>query len=191
MGKLKKQISIKLESNGENGGGGGSRSSSGAGSGNLFGGLVHHAAAKLTRRASESSPAIMAKMGVGTHSTSAHNQVPVQTIKCVVTFLDDSRHVFEVDRLAKGEELLEMVFTHLELIERDYFSLQFNEIVPSSSSTLNGVQNGLLATPTSTNGSSSAALESGGGHSGCSSSQVHLNNVYSVSAWSRFSFEGN
>ncbi|XP_017482818.1 PREDICTED: tyrosine-protein phosphatase non-receptor type 4-like [Rhagoletis zephyria] len=53
----------------------------------------------------------------------------VETIKCVVYFLDDSQHIFEVDRTAKGEELLDLVFRHLELIEREYFALQFTEMI--------------------------------------------------------------
>ncbi|UXI22664.1 NADH dehydrogenase [ubiquinone] 1 alpha subcomplex assembly factor 3 [Sarcoptes scabiei] len=54
-------------------------------------------------------------------------QIP-DTIKCVVHFLDDTEQIFEIDRSAKGKELLDAVFRHLELIENEYFSLQFTEI---------------------------------------------------------------
>ncbi|RWS16394.1 tyrosine-protein phosphatase non-receptor type 4-like protein [Dinothrombium tinctorium] len=50
---------------------------------------------------------------------------PVKTIRCQVFFLDSTQHTFEIDKRAKGEMLLESVFQHLELIEKDYFGLQF------------------------------------------------------------------
>ena len=46
-----------------------------------------------------------------------------------------------LQRTAKGEELLDLVFRHLELIEREYFALQFTEMLHhhyGSSSFLNG-----------------------------------------------------
>ncbi|KAK2709814.1 hypothetical protein QYM36_013479, partial [Artemia franciscana] len=48
-------------------------------------------------------------------------------IKCYVKFLDDSCHEFEIERNAKGMDLLNVVFDHLDLIERDYFGLRFCE----------------------------------------------------------------
>lgn len=48
-----------------------------------------------------------------------------RTISVTVLFLDDSTHVFDVDKRSKGSELLDEVFQHLELQERDYFGLQF------------------------------------------------------------------
>lgn len=48
-----------------------------------------------------------------------------RTISVTVLFLDDSTHVFDVDKRAKGSQLLDDVFQHLELQERDYFGLQF------------------------------------------------------------------
>lgn len=51
----------------------------------------------------------------------------VKTIRCTVFFLDDSQQTFEIDKRGKGQILLDMVFQHLELIEKDYFGLQFSE----------------------------------------------------------------
>ncbi|XP_026327235.1 tyrosine-protein phosphatase non-receptor type 4 [Hyposmocoma kahamanoa] len=44
-----------------------------------------------------------------------------------VQFLDDSQHVFQIEKKAKGSVLLDQVYQHIELIERDYFGLQFTE----------------------------------------------------------------
>ncbi|XP_058168479.1 LOW QUALITY PROTEIN: tyrosine-protein phosphatase non-receptor type 4 [Anopheles ziemanni] len=48
-----------------------------------------------------------------------------QTKPVTVLFLDESTHTFHLDKRAKGAELLEQVFQHVELSERDYFGLQF------------------------------------------------------------------
>ncbi|CAC5387592.1 PTPN4 [Mytilus coruscus] len=53
-----------------------------------------------------------------------------KTVTCVVHFLDDSQEVFEVDKRAKAQHLLDKVFGHLELVEKDYFGLQFIDIAP-------------------------------------------------------------
>ncbi|XP_054165930.1 tyrosine-protein phosphatase 1-like [Oppia nitens] len=66
----------------------------------------------------------------GTYNVRANElalQKNVRTIRCLVYFLDETQHVFEVDRREKGELLLDLVFRHLELIERDYFGLQFSD----------------------------------------------------------------
>lgn len=42
-----------------------------------------------------------------------------------VKFLDDTEHVFHVEKKSKGVVLLEQVYNHLELVEKDYFGLQF------------------------------------------------------------------
>ncbi|RWS30965.1 Tyrosine-protein phosphatase non-receptor type 4-like protein [Leptotrombidium deliense] len=52
---------------------------------------------------------------------------PLKCIRCQVYFLDSTQHTFEIDKRSKGEALLESVFQHLELIEKDYFGLQFVE----------------------------------------------------------------
>lgn len=48
-----------------------------------------------------------------------------KTIPCTVLFLNDTQHTFHLDKRAKGGDLLELVFDHLDLQERDYFGLQF------------------------------------------------------------------
>ncbi|XP_059613922.1 tyrosine-protein phosphatase non-receptor type 4 isoform X1 [Phlebotomus argentipes] len=48
-----------------------------------------------------------------------------RTIAVSVLFLDDTAHTFPLEKRAKGAELLNAVFRHLELSERDYFGLQF------------------------------------------------------------------
>lgn len=48
-----------------------------------------------------------------------------RTIPCTVLFLNDTQHTFHLDKRAKGGDLLELVFDHLDLQERDYFGLQF------------------------------------------------------------------
>lgn len=48
-----------------------------------------------------------------------------RTIPCTVLFLNDTQHTFHLEKQAKGGDLLELVFDHLDLQERDYFGLQF------------------------------------------------------------------
>lgn len=48
-------------------------------------------------------------------------------MRCLVEFLDNSEEIFEVERRAKGQELLDRVFEHLELLECDYFALRYSE----------------------------------------------------------------
>ncbi|TKR64803.1 hypothetical protein L596_025282 [Steinernema carpocapsae] len=48
-----------------------------------------------------------------------------RSITCTVFFLDMSQRQFQLDRNAVGQDLLERVFAHLELTERDFFGLQF------------------------------------------------------------------
>jgi len=44
-----------------------------------------------------------------------------------VVFLDDTCQTFDVDRRAKGQYLIDTVFRHLDLEEREYFGLMFND----------------------------------------------------------------
>ncbi|CAK1580006.1 unnamed protein product [Parnassius mnemosyne] len=44
-----------------------------------------------------------------------------------VHFLDDTQQSFQIEKKSKGSVLLELVFQHLELVEKDYFGLQFTE----------------------------------------------------------------
>ncbi|XP_013144040.1 PREDICTED: tyrosine-protein phosphatase non-receptor type 4 isoform X2 [Papilio polytes] len=44
-----------------------------------------------------------------------------------VQLLDETQQSFQIEKKAKGSVLLELVFQHLELVEKDYFGLQFTE----------------------------------------------------------------
>lgn len=46
---------------------------------------------------------------------------------CNVLLLDNTVHAFKVNKSDHGQVLLEMVFKHLELTERDYFGLHLND----------------------------------------------------------------
>ncbi|XP_071802883.1 tyrosine-protein phosphatase non-receptor type 4-like isoform X3 [Asterias amurensis] len=48
-------------------------------------------------------------------------------MRCYVGFLDDTEEIFEIERRAKGQTLLELVFNHLDLIECDYFGLRYSD----------------------------------------------------------------
>ncbi|XP_065205473.1 tyrosine-protein phosphatase non-receptor type 4 [Planococcus citri] len=67
----------------------------------------------------------------------ARDRGRLKTLNVTVVFLDDTQHSFQLDKHAKGNVLLECVFQHLELIEKDYFGLQFTEngSAPSLSNT--------------------------------------------------------
>ncbi|XP_043281323.1 tyrosine-protein phosphatase non-receptor type 4 isoform X3 [Venturia canescens] len=51
----------------------------------------------------------------------------LKSLSATVVFLDDTQHTFQLDKRAKGQVLLDLVFQHLELIEKDYFGLQYAE----------------------------------------------------------------
>eukprot|EP00106_Octopus_bimaculoides_P003360 XP_014770802.1 PREDICTED: tyrosine-protein phosphatase non-receptor type 4-like isoform X3 [Octopus bimaculoides] len=63
-------------------------------------------------------------------SEMAHDR-QLKTITCLVHFLDDTEEYFEIDKRNKAQALLEKVYDHLELIEKDYFGLQFLEVAPT------------------------------------------------------------
>ncbi|CAG9774075.1 unnamed protein product [Ceutorhynchus assimilis] len=46
-------------------------------------------------------------------------------LSIVVRFLDDTDHTFYIEKRAKGSNLLDQVYNHLELVEKDYFGLQY------------------------------------------------------------------
>ncbi|KAJ8340776.1 hypothetical protein SKAU_G00330670 [Synaphobranchus kaupii] len=48
-------------------------------------------------------------------------------VVCTVRFLDDTTHSFRINKQDLGQVLLDMVFSHLGLQERDFFSLQHSE----------------------------------------------------------------
>uniref|UniRef100_A0A0V0J345 protein-tyrosine-phosphatase n=1 Tax=Schistocephalus solidus TaxID=70667 RepID=A0A0V0J345_SCHSO len=67
----------------------------------------------------------------GSYSVSAA-ETPAQLsllkpITCNVVFLDDKSELFKVDKHARGQLLLDLVFEFLELLERDFFGLQFSD----------------------------------------------------------------
>ncbi|XP_066253598.1 tyrosine-protein phosphatase non-receptor type 4 isoform X2 [Euwallacea similis] len=47
-------------------------------------------------------------------------------LSITVKFLDDTDHTFHVEKKSKGTVLLDQVYNHLELVEKDYFGLQFS-----------------------------------------------------------------
>ena len=53
--------------------------------------------------------------------------MPHRLFAASIVFLDDSTHSFSLDKKAKGQDLLNLVYQHLELTERDYFGLVFAE----------------------------------------------------------------
>ncbi|CDW53251.1 protein tyrosine phosphatase 1 [Trichuris trichiura] len=76
------------------------------------------------------------RFGSGTYNvresemTGESIRIPHRPILCDVHFLDGTQRVFEVEKHALGQELLERVYDHLELIEKDYFGLQFTDLSP-------------------------------------------------------------
>lgn len=48
-------------------------------------------------------------------------------LSVTVQFLDETEHTFHVHKRAKGSGLLDQVYQHLELVEKDYFGLQFSD----------------------------------------------------------------
>lgn len=72
-----------------------------------------------------------------------------QTKAVTVLFLDETTHTFQLEKKAKGSDLLELVFQHLELSERDYFGLQFQPKCATTNSSTNnnkGDKNGSSGT---------------------------------------------
>ncbi|VDN50681.1 unnamed protein product [Dracunculus medinensis] len=53
-------------------------------------------------------------------------------ITCQITFLDNTQHSFQIERHSKGQILLDKVFDYLELVEKDYFGLQFTSFVETN-----------------------------------------------------------
>lgn len=90
-----------------------------------------------------------------------------QTKAVTVLFLDETTHTFQLEKKAKGSDLLELVFRHLELSERDYFGLQFQPKCATTTNSNNGSskrsKNGSGCNNGSTGGSEGTAisLESG------------------------------
>lgn len=57
----------------------------------------------------------------------AQRERKLKALSATVIFLDETEHVFQLDKRAKGSVLLDLVFQHLELVEKDYFGLQYAE----------------------------------------------------------------
>lgn len=51
----------------------------------------------------------------------------LKALSATVIFLDDTEQCFQLEKRAKGSVLLELVYQHLELVEKDYFGLQYVE----------------------------------------------------------------
>ncbi|KRZ80363.1 Tyrosine-protein phosphatase 1 [Trichinella papuae] len=69
---------------------------------------------------------------IGDAGRSAH-----RTLHCTVHFLDGSQHDFELEKHALGQDLLNLSFEYLELLEKDYFGLQFTDLMPGPDSMVN------------------------------------------------------
>lgn len=55
------------------------------------------------------------------------NQNQKDLIECAIVFLDDTQESFFLHKKSLGSMLYEQVFYHLDLIETDYFGLQFSD----------------------------------------------------------------
>ncbi|EEC11951.1 protein 4.1G, putative [Ixodes scapularis] len=51
----------------------------------------------------------------------------IKSLRCIVFFLDDTQHTFDLEKRSKGQVLFDLVFRQSELVEKDYFGLQFSE----------------------------------------------------------------
>jgi hypothetical protein len=81
---------------------------------------------KSTRNSKFFSFKSKTKMG---KETTVNNgiQVPKDSVECSIIFLDQSQESFFVPKKALASKLYEKVFYHLDLIEIDYFGLQFSD----------------------------------------------------------------
>ncbi|XP_046327998.1 tyrosine-protein phosphatase non-receptor type 4-like isoform X5 [Haliotis rufescens] len=90
---------------------------------------------KLWERITELHTMSMRLVSSGSYNVRASEMAHLQdrtpkTVTCVVHFLDDSCETFEIDKRAKAQNLLDKVFEHLELVEKDYFGLQYLDLPP-------------------------------------------------------------
>ena len=98
-----------------------------------------------------SGAAMAAAAAAGAVAAASLEKPSAKIIKCVVHFLDNTQHSFEIDvsffnlsikkdsvsdssgvfsflqKRFKGQCLLDLVFRHLELVEKDYFGLQYSD----------------------------------------------------------------
>ncbi|KAI1704687.1 FERM central domain-containing protein [Ditylenchus destructor] len=66
-------------------------------------------------------------------SSTSLGPAATQSYICTVYFLDDTEKEFQIQKNAVGEELINKVFDHLELIEQDFFGLQFVSLLDNNS----------------------------------------------------------
>ncbi|TRY74737.1 hypothetical protein TCAL_07031 [Tigriopus californicus] len=85
-------------------------------------GLKMAAAASNTLSSTSSLGSASILGGHASSSTASH-----RSLSANVVFLDGTAQIFEVDKRAKGQVLLDLVHAHLEPIERQYFGLLFND----------------------------------------------------------------
>ncbi|RZC27686.1 FERM C, and/or PDZ domain containing protein, partial [Asbolus verrucosus] len=57
----------------------------------------------------------------------ARERSKLKGVNITVHFLDDTEHEFHVAKRSKGSVVMDQVYQHLELVEKDYFGLQFSE----------------------------------------------------------------
>ena len=67
------------------------------------------------------------KFGGQTTANAEHFTPPKDSIECAVFFLDDTQEHFFLPKKTLAAKLYEQVFYHLDLIETDYFGLQFSD----------------------------------------------------------------
>lgn len=56
-----------------------------------------------------------------------NQSIPKDSIECAIVFLDDTQESFYLPKKALASKLYEQVYYHLDLIETDYFGLQFSD----------------------------------------------------------------
>ncbi|CAG0914778.1 unnamed protein product [Notodromas monacha] len=61
-----------------------------------------------------------------------HRAMAVDAMQCGVLFLDDTTSTFALPKKARGQALLDLVFRHLDLVERDYFGLKICKLSEKS-----------------------------------------------------------
>ncbi|XP_044253783.1 tyrosine-protein phosphatase non-receptor type 4 [Tribolium madens] len=57
----------------------------------------------------------------------ARERSKLKGFNITVRFLDDTEHEFHVGKRCKGSVIMDQVYQHLELVEKDYFGLQYSE----------------------------------------------------------------
>lgn len=71
---------------------------------------------------------------VRANELAAQRDRKLKALSATVVFLDDTEQCFQLEKRSKGSTLLDIVFQHLELVEKDYFGLQYAENDKSNNS---------------------------------------------------------